>query len=130
MWHMLPSISCSHAAGTAAVLSMASKARCCPCPQTHPSHPPHPSPKHHPCRGFKALKQIVKLHFKLGQKDKMMEAYRWVCLPRPAPRSPLPAAAPCGRMAVEAGPSARHCPSSTEEAHPNFLECHCKAKAP
>ncbi len=27
-------------------------------------------------RGFKALKQIVKLHFKLGNTDKMLEAYR------------------------------------------------------
>ena len=28
------------------------------------------------CRGFKALKQIVKIYYKMGQKDKMMEAYR------------------------------------------------------
>jgi hypothetical protein len=27
-------------------------------------------------RGFKALKQIVKLLFKMGQREKMMEAYR------------------------------------------------------
>jgi len=27
-------------------------------------------------RGFKALKQIVKLYFKMGQPDKIMEAYR------------------------------------------------------
>jgi hypothetical protein len=27
-------------------------------------------------RGFKALKQIVKLLFKLGDRQKMMEAYR------------------------------------------------------
>ncbi len=28
-------------------------------------------------RGFKALKQIVKLHYKLGQAEEMMEAYRY-----------------------------------------------------
>jgi hypothetical protein len=31
-------------------------------------------------RGFKALKQIVKLLFKLGDRQKMMEAYRWAAL--------------------------------------------------
>jgi hypothetical protein len=35
--------------------------------------PPSPPP-----RGFKALKQIVKLYYKMGQPDKMMEAYRRV----------------------------------------------------
>jgi hypothetical protein len=29
-------------------------------------------------RGFKALKQIVKLLFKLGRREEMMEAYRCV----------------------------------------------------
>jgi hypothetical protein len=68
------------------VLPLASKARCCPpAPNPTPHTPTAPVSQHTPCRGFKALKQIVKLHFKLGQKDKMMEAYRWVCLPRPAP---------------------------------------------
>lgn len=28
------------------------------------------------CRGFKALKQIVKLLFKLGRREEMMEAYK------------------------------------------------------
>lgn len=28
------------------------------------------------CRGFKALKQIVKLLFKLARREEMMEAYR------------------------------------------------------
>ena len=28
-----------------------------------------------PCRGFKALKQIVKLHYKMGKYDKMIQAY-------------------------------------------------------
>jgi hypothetical protein len=30
--------------------------------------------------GFKALKQIVKLHFKAGDADKMMDAYRCGCV--------------------------------------------------
>ncbi len=29
------------------------------------------------CRGFKALKQLVKLHYKLGQYSKMMDSYRY-----------------------------------------------------
>jgi hypothetical protein len=29
-------------------------------------------------RGFKALKQIVKLHYKLGNHDEMLRSYRWV----------------------------------------------------
>lgn len=28
------------------------------------------------CRGFKALKQIVKIHFKLGNHKEMLEAYK------------------------------------------------------
>ncbi len=28
------------------------------------------------CRGFKALKQVVKLHFKLQEREAMLEAYR------------------------------------------------------
>lgn len=34
------------------------------------------------CRGFKALKQTVKLYFKLGNHEKMMGSYRcdsWSC---------------------------------------------------
>ena len=31
---------------------------------------------HHACRGFKALKQLVKLYYKHKKYDKMMEAYR------------------------------------------------------
>ena len=30
------------------------------------------------CRGFKALKQIVKLHFKLHKREAMLEAYKYV----------------------------------------------------
>lgn len=29
------------------------------------------------CRGFKALKQVVKLHYKMNQPAKMMDAYRY-----------------------------------------------------
>ncbi len=29
------------------------------------------------CRGFKALKQIVKLYYKMGKSDLMMESYRY-----------------------------------------------------
>jgi COP9 signalosome complex subunit 2 len=29
-----------------------------------------------PCRGFKALKQVVKIQYKLGNREKMMDAYR------------------------------------------------------
>jgi hypothetical protein len=28
------------------------------------------------CRGFKALKQIVKIQYKLGQYDEMLKAYK------------------------------------------------------
>lgn len=28
------------------------------------------------CRGFKALKQVVKIHYKMGNVDAMLEAYR------------------------------------------------------
>ncbi len=30
------------------------------------------------CRGFKALKQVVKLHFKLHKREAMLEAYKYV----------------------------------------------------
>ena len=33
------------------------------------------------CRGFKALKQIVKLKYKLGQTDEMLAAYRYTLEP-------------------------------------------------
>ena len=36
-----------------------------------------PCPHVHACRGFKALKQVVKLHYRLNQKDKMLASYRW-----------------------------------------------------
>ena len=32
-------------------------------------------------RGFKALKQIVKLRYKLGQTEEMLAAYRWTSNP-------------------------------------------------
>lgn len=28
------------------------------------------------CRGFKALKQVVKIHFKLGNHEDMLKAYK------------------------------------------------------
>ena len=43
------------------------------CKQQHECHAPHV----HACRGFKALKQVVKLHYRLNQKDKMLASYRW-----------------------------------------------------
>lgn len=45
-----------------------------------------------PCRGFKALKQIVKLLFKLGRREEMMEAYRQVAA---ADHQALPAGTAC-----------------------------------
>ena len=33
------------------------------------------------CRGFKALKQIVKLRYKLGQTKEMLESYRCALAP-------------------------------------------------
>ena len=36
-------------------------------------------PMHTPaCRGFKALKQVVKLHFKLQEREAMLAAYRYI----------------------------------------------------
>ena len=50
----------------------------------HPAHPRHPTPAAAPpplprppaCRGFKALKQIIKIQSRLGNHAEMVEAYR------------------------------------------------------
>lgn len=42
-----------------------------------PRQPTQPPTHLYKRRGFKALKQVVKLHYKLNQPDKMMDAYRW-----------------------------------------------------
>jgi hypothetical protein len=42
----------------------------------HPLHAAAVGSTIHPDRGFKALKQVVKLLFKLGRREEMMDAYR------------------------------------------------------
>ena len=65
----------------------------------HGCHAPHV----HACRGFKALKQVVKLHYRLNQKDKMLASYRWAlsgaylisCLTNVPTHSSFPCRATC-----------------------------------
>ena len=46
-----------------------------PAPPHHPAHPATPAAAP-PCRGFKALKQVIKIQSRLGNHAEMVEAYR------------------------------------------------------
>ena len=53
-------------------------ATCLPQRRVAPERPDRGSGRR--ARGFKALKQIVKLHYKLGNHDDMLRSYRWAAL--------------------------------------------------
>ena len=61
------------------------------------------------CRGFKALKQVVTLHYKLNQPDKMMEAYRCTRQHPQPPPGHTPPVAPAFAWQAGAGRGGKGC---------------------